>query len=211
MRLIREPVGDQIEFEDGVPERLLRLTGGHPYYAQTFCQRLVDALNERRTRLASTDVVTHVTDQLLAEPPLPLDDMWSGSTSLQCWVMAELARLLSEPDSAVSADALLVASDHAPTAVVAELRHLTISEILEESAGRYRFPVDFMRQWIRKEQLWWGVAHQHSPDDEPVSQSHRDPRRRLFRRARGRTETPVQPDWRTAAAISLHRRRPAYR
>ncbi|HET9384915.1 MAG TPA: ATP-binding protein [Gemmatimonadales bacterium] len=160
MRLIREPVGDQIEFEDGVPERLLRLTGGHPYYAQTFCQRLVDALNERRTRLASADVVTQVTDQLLAEPPLPLDDMWRGSTSLQCWIMAELARLLSEPDAAANADALLVASDHAPTAVVAELRRLTISEILEESAGRYRFPVDFIRQWIRKEQLWWGVAHQ---------------------------------------------------
>ena len=160
IRLIREPVGDQIEFESGVPERLLRLTGGHPYYAQTFCQRLVDALNERRTRKASADVVSQVTDQLLAEPPLPLDDMWSGSTPLQCWVMAELARLLSDPEAAVNADALLVASSYATTAVVTELRRLTIAEILEESEGRYRFPVDFMRQWIRKEQLWWGVAQQ---------------------------------------------------
>jgi hypothetical protein len=105
-------------------------------------------------------VLALVTDQLLAEPPLPLDDMWSGSTPLQCWVMAELARVLSDADAGATADALLVSSQHAPNAVVAELRRLTISEILEESAGSYRFPVDFMRRWIRKEQLWWGVAQQ---------------------------------------------------
>lgn len=158
MRLIRDPVAGQIEFEDAVPERLLRLSGGHPYYAQTFCQRLVDALNERHTRCASISVLTRLTDQLLAEPPLPLDDMWRGSTPLQCWVMAELARLLSDPDATVNADALLVAARHSPTDVVAELRRLTASELLEESAGLYRFPVDFMRLWIRKEQLWWDVA-----------------------------------------------------
>ena len=158
MRLIREPVAGQIEFEDGVPERLLRLSGGHPYYAQTFCQRLVDALNERHTRRASTSVLTRLTDQLLAEPPLPLDDMWRGSTPLQCWVMAELARLLSDPDATANADALLVAARHSATDVVAELRRLTACELLEESSGLYRFPVDFMRLWIRKEQLWWDAA-----------------------------------------------------
>ena len=30
MRLIREPLSGQIEFQDGVPESLLRLTGAHP-------------------------------------------------------------------------------------------------------------------------------------------------------------------------------------
>ena len=137
---------------------MLRLTGAHPYYTQTFCQRLVDTLNERRTRQASPDVVRHVTDQLLAEPPLPLDDLWSGSTQLQCWVMAELARLLSDGDAAANADAVLVASPHPPNEVVAELRGLTVSEILEEASGHYRFSVDFMRLWIRKAQLWWSVA-----------------------------------------------------
>ena len=72
----------------------------------------------------------------------------------------ELARLLSDADAAVTADALLVSSHHAPAAVVNELRRLTQAEILEESSGAYRFPVDFMRLWIRKEQLWWGVAQQ---------------------------------------------------
>ena len=158
MRLIREPLSGQIEFQDGVPETLLRLTGAHPYYTQTFCQRLVDTLNERRTRQASPDVVRHVTGQLLAEPPLPLDDLWSGSTQLQCWVMAELARLLSDGDAAANADAVLVASPHPPNEVVAELRSLTVSEILEEASGHYRFSVDFMRLWIRRAQLWWSVA-----------------------------------------------------
>ena len=53
---------------------------------------------------------------------------------------------------------LLVASQHAPTTVVAELRRLTVSEILEEASGHYRFSVDFMRLWIRRAQLWWSVA-----------------------------------------------------
>lgn len=160
LRLITEPVGGQIEFAEGLPERIVRLSGGHPYYAQTFCQRLVDALNDRHTRVASVEILTQVTDQLLIEPPLPLDDLWAGSTPLQCWIMAELARVLSDPDAAVTADSLMVAAEHAPTAIVAELRRLTASEILEELSGRYRFPVDLMRLWIRKEQLWWNVAQQ---------------------------------------------------
>ena len=163
MRLIREPVGGQVEFADKVPECILRLTGAHPYYAQTVCQRLIDVLNERHTRLASHDLLRQVTDQLLAEAPLPLDDMWSGSTRFQRWVLAELARLLSDPDSFVSADAVLVNAQEAP-AVVAELRYLTTIELLDESVSGYRFSVDFMRLWIRKEQLWWQVAHQHRRD-----------------------------------------------
>lgn len=160
LRLITEPVGGQIEFAENLPDRIVRLSGGHPYYAQTFCQRLVDALNERHTRVASVEILTQVTDQLLIEPPLPLDDLWKGSTPLQCWIMAELARMLSDPDAASTADAFMVASEHSPTAIVAELRRLAASEILEESSGQYRFPVDFMRLWIRKEQLWWNVAQQ---------------------------------------------------
>ena len=41
--------------------------------------RAGDALNERRTRPASAGVLDHVTHQLLAEPPLPLYNMWRGS------------------------------------------------------------------------------------------------------------------------------------
>jgi hypothetical protein len=159
LRLITEPVAGHVEFEDGVPETILRLSGAHPYYTQTICQRLIDTLNERHTRVASRESLRHVVDQLLAEPPLPLDDMWSGSSALQRWILAELARLLPDSEAGVNADALLVGAQHAPTEVVAELRRFTTMEVLEEAKQGYRFPVDFMRLWIRKEQLWWQVAN----------------------------------------------------
>jgi hypothetical protein len=162
LRLIGDPVGGHVEFEDTVAEQILRLSGAHPYYTQTICQRLVDHLNERHTRCATTQVLAHVIDQLLNEPPLPLDDMWSSSTSLQRWAMSELGRLLPDPTARVTADALLVSAPHAPTAVVGELRRLTSSELLEDGPGGYRFPVDFVRLWIRKEQLWWQVADRKS-------------------------------------------------
>ena len=41
------------------------------------------------TRRASHEVTARITEQLLAEPPLPLNDMWSGSTRLQRWLMAD--------------------------------------------------------------------------------------------------------------------------
>lgn len=161
-RLIREPVAGHVEFEDGVTECILRLSGAHPYYTQTICQRLIDAINERHGRCVTRQHVSRVIEQLLVEPPLPLDDMWRGSTALQRWLMAELGRLLPDAESRVAADALLVSTQHAPTAIVAELRRLTAVELLEEGTGGYRFPVDFVRLWIRKEQLWWQVADRKS-------------------------------------------------
>ncbi len=158
MRLVRHPVADHVEFEDGAPERILRLTGSHPYYTQTVCQRIIDLLNESQTRRVSVEVVQTVSDQLLHEPPLPLDDMWSGASLLHKWVLAELGRLLPDPDSSVKPDAILVNDRFAPVQVVAELRRLKELELLEDTSSGYRFSVDFIRLWIRHQQLWWAVA-----------------------------------------------------
>lgn len=164
LRLITEPVGGQIEFEDMLPERILRLTGSHPYYTQTVCQRLVDLLNERHSRRASAVVLEQVVERLLTEPPLPLDDMWCNLSSTQRWILAELGRLLQSPESTASADSLWVNADAgalgSPTSIGSELRRLTATDILEETAGSYRFAVDFVRLWIRKEQRWWEVARE---------------------------------------------------
>ena len=158
MRLVCSPVADHVEFENGVPERILRLTGSHPYYTQTVCQRIIDLLNERHLRRVSLDVVQTVSEELLHEPPLPLDDMWSGATLLHKWVLAELGRLLPDAESSVKPDAILVNDRFAPVQVVAELRRLKELELLEETPDGYRFPVDFIRLWIRNQQLWWAVA-----------------------------------------------------
>ena len=46
LRLIMEPVQDLVVYPRGIPERIVRLTAGQPFYTQVMCQNMIDRLNE---------------------------------------------------------------------------------------------------------------------------------------------------------------------
>ena len=57
LRLITEPVKDQVVYPRGIPERIIRLTAGQPFYTQVVCQNMMDRLNEvERNRVRQQDV-----------------------------------------------------------------------------------------------------------------------------------------------------------
>ena len=78
LSLITEPLADRVIYPAGVPERIIRLTAGQPFYTQVVCQNLIDGLNEMgrdRVRQAGVDAVA----QKLADNPLPqMIYFWDG-------------------------------------------------------------------------------------------------------------------------------------
>ena len=57
IRLITEPVADRVTYPRGIPEHIVRLTAGQPFYTQVVCQNMMDRLNEvERNRVRQEDV-----------------------------------------------------------------------------------------------------------------------------------------------------------
>ena len=70
LRLITQPVADRVTYPSGIPERIIRLTAGQPFYTQVVCQNMMDRLNEvERDRVRQEDV--DAVAQELADNPLP--------------------------------------------------------------------------------------------------------------------------------------------
>jgi HAMP domain-containing protein len=64
-RLIIQPVRGYVLYDNGIPEQILRLTAGHPYYTQVICQIMVDYLNHKRDFAVAPEQLVEIVDQVL--------------------------------------------------------------------------------------------------------------------------------------------------
>nr|MBC8234693.1 hypothetical protein [bacterium] len=68
LRLITEPVREQVVYPRGIPKSIVRLTAGQPFYTQVICQNLVDRLNESRRNRVRKGEVEVVVQELVDNP-----------------------------------------------------------------------------------------------------------------------------------------------
>ena len=170
LSLITEPLADRVKYPAGVPERIIRLTAGQPFYTQVVCQNLIDRLNEmERDRVRQDDV--DAVAQELADNPLPqMIYFWDGLEQNQRNALSLLGELLVDPNRYASAQTLLsfVQEENLDpeldlSALERTLSDLFTDEILErERAGEgkyeYRFRADLFRLWIRQAHSVWQQA-----------------------------------------------------
>ena len=170
LSLITEPLADRVTYPAGVPERIIRLTAGQPFYTQVVCQNLIDRLNEvERDRVRQDDV--DAVAQELADNPLPqMIYFWDGLEQDQRNALSLLGELLVDSNRYASAQTLLslvqeenLSLDFDLSALERTLSDLFTDEILErERAGEgkyeYRFRADIFRLWIRQAHSIWQQA-----------------------------------------------------
>jgi hypothetical protein len=165
-RLIVEPVRGYVLYDDGVPEQILRITAGHPYYTQVVCQTAVDYLNQQKNFAVTADGLSEILDQVLQNPPPPLNYVWDEFTPQEKLASASLAYVLKNPAQYAGVDAIHNRIPHelreqlpAPVSFVNACDHLCREDWLESgSATEYRFRVDLFRMWIAREHSIWQVA-----------------------------------------------------
>lgn len=158
--IVLEPIKGQVQTEATAVSRILRFTGGHPYYTQDACHRLVHVLNSRRERNVGEAVVSEVVHRVLDNPPPQLDHAWHQLPERARLLAIALASALAEPEAYVD---LMNACNELALEVrepLLKARHelnkardlLIHRDWIErdETAG-YRFRIDMYRLWLQRE------------------------------------------------------------
>jgi HAMP domain-containing protein len=165
-RLILEPVRGFVLYDAGIPEQILRLTAGHPYYTQVVCQTMVDYLNHKRDFAVASLQLNEILDQVLQNPPPPLNHVWDGFSNQEKMAAATLAYVLKEPSQYAQVEEI---HERIPVEIRRQLPetsnfisacdHLCREDWLEKNTTmQYRFRVDLLRLWIAREHSIWQVA-----------------------------------------------------
>ena len=155
-RLIVEPVKPHLEYDPLAIERIIGVTGGHPYFTQVVCHELVSYHNETQRSYLTANDVTEVLDRIVERGEAHFKFLWAESSVNERLVLLTLADLLetAETASADEVDALLdkraCCLDN-DAKVPDVLDRLEMSDILMRSSPRsnlYRFKIDLIRRWI---------------------------------------------------------------
>lgn len=162
LHLIIEPVKDRMSFPAGIPERIIRLTAGHPLYTQLLCKNLVDRLNSLERDQVHSEDIDEVAQKLASDPPARITYFWRELGPEQQNTLSLIGESLKNSDHYVSASILLDLANKLGLELKMDqleleriLDKLIIYEILErERAGEgqyeYRFRADLLRMWVRQ-------------------------------------------------------------
>ncbi len=154
-RLIVEPVKPHVEYDPLAIERIIGVTGGHPYFTQVVCHELVSYHNETQRSYLTANDVTEVLDRIVERGEAHFKFIWAESSADERAVLVALSDVLETAETA-SADDVRGKLDKCadcPTEIkVPEvLDQLEMGDILTRSNPRsnlYRFKIDLIRRWI---------------------------------------------------------------
>jgi hypothetical protein len=155
-RLIVEPVQDfGLLYDDLAIDKMLRVTGGHPYFLQLLCHTLVNLHNRERRNYLTIQDVNRTLDEIVRLGEAHLSFLWSESSREERAVLVALSRLLAAGEPATTGEIAsllrefgvrldpMEASDIAKGLIRRDiLRHAGVE------AERFEFTVDLIRLWI---------------------------------------------------------------
>ncbi|HEY3215566.1 MAG TPA: PEGA domain-containing protein, partial [Candidatus Eisenbacteria bacterium] len=171
LNLVRKPVEGRVQYQDGVPEAICRLTAGQPFYTQAVCQSLVDHLNEQRTHQATLEALETVADGLVNNPLPQMIFLWDGLERDEKLVLALLAECLADEDAHAGVDQMMrVLRQREYPLELSKARAATMLEKLFRSEmllrrdratlHEYAFRMDLWRLWIRRMHSVWQVMRE---------------------------------------------------
>jgi hypothetical protein len=169
VELIKNPVKKEfVKYNDKVIERILRITGHHPFYIQYICYGIVNSLNkEKRKKVKMRDIDTAIA-KLIKGAPMHLSYVWETATYDEKIVLSLLSEIISKENEFVSASAIekykteKEKKDEATITLSAKidkiLDDLHHDDILEEDPEHeYRYKVDLIRHWVKEYHSVWRV------------------------------------------------------
>jgi len=149
-QLVTQPVGDfSLRYQPAAVERVLALTNGHPFLVQLLCAEIVALKNEQlpaQRRLAEAADVETAVPEALQHGSFFFADIEHNQVDA---VGVEILRLMSGYDEAETVPReVLVAFVPSLMALEEALITLQNRELIQATAGGYRFQVDLVRRWF---------------------------------------------------------------
>ncbi len=151
-RLIVEPVQGFLDYDDLALDKLLQLSGGHPYFLQVLCHALVLAANRSQRVIVATEDVEAAAPKAMEMAEAHLLALWRELAPAEAAVAQAVARLIDarEPATPQNLAPLLPAEER--ETVEETLAGLLRSGVLaiDNARGGYGFVLDLQRRWCRK-------------------------------------------------------------
>jgi hypothetical protein len=166
LRLIEEPAQGYFIYDEGIPDRILRMTAGHPYYTQVICQTQIDFLNQNHQFAVGNEQLDKVMQTVLNNPPPPLNHVWESLSTTEKIAAAIAAHEIDSESDFIEVEQMpdslpveLKAFSGSRVNLISALENLVHEEWMERSEeGKYRFRIDLLRLWIRREHTIWHLA-----------------------------------------------------
>jgi len=157
-RLIVEPVqGYGLVYDDLAVDKMLRVTGGHPYFLQLLCYALVNLHNRERRNYLTIEDVNRTLAEIVGFGEAHLAFLWGESSPQEQAVLLALAQLLSvgEPGTQGAIFGLLEefglqVSRAGIAEAISQMVRREILQRAEQGDDRYEFTVDLMRLWLEE-------------------------------------------------------------
>lgn len=157
--LIRKPIEKHISYDDQSVERILALTGGHPYFVQLTCQTLVNHLTYLKRNVVNLEDVDYVLEDILSAGEGQFIFEWTSDTSainrlMLSWLASRIESAGEEYPIAEAEKAFDHVLKHPTlvdaTTVLDAFDRLAENEIVNVRQGRVSFRVDLYRRWIEQ-------------------------------------------------------------
>lgn len=169
-RLITEPGAPHLVFEPAAIEAIRELSGGHPFYLQTLCQRAFDL--QHGSGMVTPAQVEEVVADLLVTPPPHLILSWNAISLDDRFIGSALAGLLSQSGgpSWVTAEEISahLVKERFPIArnlasIRGSLAALRESDFVEKKPNTqaFRFTVGLARRWVSEHRSIWDLLDEY--------------------------------------------------
>lgn len=159
-RLIRDPVKPlAVTYDEQVVERILKLTGGHPYLIQQLCYACIDLLNQRKSGYqVGLDLLDDAVEATLRPGSASaLEQLWDSVGEGGQTLLRSLARLTSDDQSCVAKEDLLAQAIQTgldETEACAALERLQANRLVlrerlaSQEKASYCHAFDLLRIWV---------------------------------------------------------------
>ena len=161
--LIRDPVVIlDVQYESGVVEEILCLTGGHPFFIQQQCLECIDCLNEEQVaRIVTEEHLQKSLERALARNAV-LDSLWKQEIAEDDReILIALAGLSDERDVGLPFSELTRQLEREPVVFTQSLDRLVSQRFLERKARgtqspsgqewpSYGFRIKMLRSWVKR-------------------------------------------------------------
>lgn len=159
LALIQEPVRGHFVYDELALERLLALTGGHPFFTQLLCHSLVRLVGERRLGYVTRNEVDDVAHQLVQTGHDHLDYIWEQSSLTERAVLLALTEETQHQQRAEvlweQVEARLGEKFPEGLSVVDEARaSLDRRELVTSDGPRIRFTIGLIPEWLAAHHTW---------------------------------------------------------
>ncbi|KPA17762.1 ATPase, partial [Candidatus Magnetomorum sp. HK-1] len=157
-KLIIEPVGSQLKYDDLAIQQICKLTNGQPYLTQLICWTIVNDLNNNKKRnFATINDVDHAVDYIIQQGMDHFSQhIWDETTPLEHMILSAISQeLINKNLNSIGPEMIFdqianFIGKATRKQYIESLDRLVDMDVLWFKDTRYRYLVNLFRYWVYK-------------------------------------------------------------